>query len=142
MKIRRLFGPSTLITAAFIGPGTLNTCTRAGINHGCDLLWALVFAGFATIVLQEMAARLGWVTQAGLGEAIRSEFAESNWKVPVFALVICAIVVGNAAYEGGNLSGAVVGMQLLGFLVGDAVPSCYVAFIEVEVGIGVWILLS
>ena len=114
MTLRKLFGPGTLVTAAFIGPGTLTTCTKAGITSGYDLLWALMFAGIATIVLQEMAARLGWATQQGLGEAIRREFDSSAFKVPAFALVISAILVGNAAYEGGNLGGAVVGAKLLG----------------------------
>ncbi len=37
------------------------------------LLWALLFSVIATIVLQEMTARLGLITQKGFGEAIRGE---------------------------------------------------------------------
>lgn len=113
MKLRSLFGPSTLVTAAFIGPGTLTTCTLAGIQHGYQLLWAVGFAAFATIVLQEMAARLGWASQSGLGEAIRGRFEKSPWKFVTFALVVSAILIGNAAYQAGNLSGAVIGLELL-----------------------------
>lgn len=113
MNARALFGPSTLVTAAFIGPGTLTTCTRAGIVHGYQLIWALMFAGLATIVLQEMAARLGWVTGRGLGEAVRSQFTGKVSRVASFAIIISAILIGNAAYESGNLAGAVIGLQLL-----------------------------
>lgn len=113
MNFRAWFGPSTLLTAAFIGPGTLTTCTRAGIQHGYELLWALAFAGLATIILQEMSARLGWVTGKGLGEAVRSEFTGRASRFISFAIIISAILIGNAAYESGNLAGAAIGLELL-----------------------------
>jgi len=56
--MRRYFGPSTLVAAAFIGPGTLTTCTMAGVQTGYTLLWAMLFSIFATLILQEMSARL------------------------------------------------------------------------------------
>ena len=40
---RRYFGPSTMVTAAFIGPGTVTMCTIVGVRTGSALLWALVF---------------------------------------------------------------------------------------------------
>ena len=113
MKLRLPLGPSTLVTAAFIGPGTLTTCTLAGIGHGYQLLWVLAFSAGATIVLQEMAARLGWITGQGLGEAIRSESRNPALKAIAFGLVLAAILIGNAAYEAGNLSGAAIGLELL-----------------------------
>ena len=73
MKRSRFFGPSAMVTAAFIGPGTLTVCTLAGVNFGYDLLWVLLFAVLATVILQSMASRLGIVTKSGLGEAIRSQ---------------------------------------------------------------------
>ncbi|WP_293610903.1 hypothetical protein [Ponticaulis sp.] len=45
-------GPGALVAAAFIGPGTVTACTMAGANFGFGLLWALVFASVATIILQ------------------------------------------------------------------------------------------
>ena len=70
--LRRLrnLGPGMLVTAAFIGPGTVTTATVAGARFGYVLLWALGFSVIATIVLQEMSARLGVVSGAGLGEAL------------------------------------------------------------------------
>lgn len=106
-------GPAALVAAAFIGPGTVTACTLAGANYGYTLLWALLFATAATMILQEMSARLGLVTQRGLGENLRSMFAASIFKWPLFALIIVALYVGNAAYEAGNLSGAALGIQAL-----------------------------
>ena len=31
-------GPGTLITAAFIGPGTVTICTIAGVNFGFSII--------------------------------------------------------------------------------------------------------
>ena len=59
-------GPGLLVTAAFIGPGTVATASRAGATFGFQLLWTLLFAVVATIILQEMAARLGLVARQGL----------------------------------------------------------------------------
>jgi len=106
-------GPAALVAAAFIGPGTVTACTLAGANYGYTLLWALLFATAATMILQEMSARLGLVTQRGLGENLRSMFAASIFKWPLFTLIIVALYVGNAAYEAGNLSGAALGIQAL-----------------------------
>lgn len=107
---KKYFGPSTLVTAAFIGPGTLTVCTISGATQGYTLLWVLLFAIIATIVLQEMAARLGLITQKGLGEAIRSELKNPVLKWVSIGLVFTAIIVGNAAYEAGNISGAALGI--------------------------------
>ncbi|PKG82114.1 manganese transporter [Colwellia sp. 75C3] len=106
-------GPAVLVTAAFIGPGTVITATMAGANYGFSLLWALVFSVFATIILQEMAARLGVVTQQGLGENIRLACTNPVSKYLSIFLVVGAIVVGNAAYQGGNISGASLGLTHL-----------------------------
>lgn len=68
------FGPGLLVTAAFIGPGTITTASKAGASFGFALMWAVIFSTGATVVFQEMSARLGLVTRQGLGEAIRSTF--------------------------------------------------------------------
>ncbi|MFK7954361.1 MAG: divalent metal cation transporter, partial [Ekhidna sp.] len=109
--LKKYFGPSTLVTAAFIGPGTLTVCTISGANFGYTLLWVLLFATISTIILQEMAARLGLITQRGLGEAIRSQIQHPIVKWLSIALVFTAIIIGNAAYEAGNISGAVLGIS-------------------------------
>lgn len=108
-SLQKYFGPSTLVTAAFIGPGTVTVCTLAGVNTGYMLLWALLFSVIATIVLQEMTARLGLITRKGFGEAIRSEIRNPMLNTSAILLVLGAVVIGNAAYESGNISGAILG---------------------------------
>ena len=106
-------GPATLVAAAFIGPGTVTICSLAGATQGYTLLWALTLSIIATIILQEMSARLGIVTQKGLGESIRSEISGPIAKAIGIVLVLAAIIMGNAAYEAGNISGAVLGSSVL-----------------------------
>ncbi|MEL6542815.1 MAG: Nramp family divalent metal transporter [Pseudomonadota bacterium] len=109
----RQIGPGALVTAAFIGPGTVTACTLAGAIHGYALLWALLFATVATIVLQEMSARLGLITHRGLGANLAELFANSPVRWPLIALVGVALYAGNAAYEAGNLSGAALGIEAI-----------------------------
>lgn len=109
---KKYIGPGPLITAAFIGPGTVTVCTLAGVQFGYDLLWALVLSIAATAVLQEMAARIGLVTQKGLTEVILSQLSNPVIRMGSLLLILGAIVVGNAAYEAGNISGATLGMEI------------------------------
>ena len=119
MGIKKYFGPSTLVAAAFIGPGTLTVCTISGAGYGYSLLWVLLFATISTIILQEMTARLGLITQTGLGEAIRSQINHPIIRASAIILVFLAIIIGNAAYEAGNISGAVLGIS---GIFGEAIP--------------------
>lgn len=109
MKLPKV-GPAFLVTAAFIGPGTVITASMAGANYGLTLIWALLFAMIATLVLQEMAARLGIITQQGLGENIRQAISQPFWRTLTILLVVSAIVIGNGAYQSGNISGASLGL--------------------------------
>ncbi|NIR44545.1 MAG: divalent metal cation transporter [Gemmatimonadetes bacterium] len=102
-----------MVAAAFIGPGTVTTATVAGAEHGYVLVWALVFAVLAALVLQEMSARLGVVGGMGLGEAMRRRFDQPLARAVTTALVLGAILIGNAAYETGNLLGGALGLESL-----------------------------
>lgn len=103
-----------LVTAAFIGPGTVTACATAGIGFGYGLLWALVFATIATIILQNMAARVAIVTGQGLAEAILAAASRPPVRWAMAALIFAALAIGNSAYQAGNISGTGVGLSLLG----------------------------
>ena len=114
--LKRLFsnlGPGPLIAAAFIGPGTITLCTLAGINYGMDLLWALLIAILAAMILQTMSIKIGLIGQKNITEALKSELDTPWIKQIVIALIFLAILIGNTAYEAGNISGAVLGLEAL-----------------------------
>lgn len=103
----------SVVSAAFIGPGTITTAAKSGATLGSELLWALLFSTLACLLLQEAAARLTMISGKNLGQAIVHQFEKSKSKILVLILVLGAIVVGAAAYEMGNLLGAVAGIRLI-----------------------------
>ncbi len=113
MKKRLKLGPAALVAAAFVGPGTVTACAKAGISFGYSLLWALLISIIITILFQEMAARIGIVTQKGLASVIREAVPSPLLKGFLTLLMLSAILIGNTAYEAGNLNGAVLGLQAL-----------------------------
>ncbi|UGU16044.1 Nramp family divalent metal transporter [Sinomicrobium kalidii] len=103
-------GPGTLVAAAFIGPGTVTVCTLSGVGFGYALLWAMVLSIVATVILQEMTVRIGIITGKGLADVIQGQLKYKWLKIPAMILVFSAVVIGNTAYEAGNLSGASLGV--------------------------------
>ncbi|MEM1131395.1 MAG: divalent metal cation transporter [Pseudomonadota bacterium] len=106
-------GPALLVTAAFIGPGTVTTASIAGASYGFALLWALVFATIATIILQNMAGTIGIIRRQGLAEAMLGIANGSVSRIAIAILLLVALGIGNAAYEAGNIGGAVIGLELV-----------------------------
>ncbi|GGC68216.1 Nramp family divalent metal transporter [Haloferax sulfurifontis] len=111
--IQRLksIGPGAMVAAAFIGPGTVTTASVTGARFGYALVWTIAFSIVATIVLQEMSARLGLVSREGLGEALREQFDNPALSGLSIALVVSAIGIGTAAYETGNILGGAAGLE-------------------------------
>ena len=96
-----------MIAAAFIGPGTVATATRAGTYGGYGYLLVVALAGVAGYVFMEMAARLTIVTERSLGSLLR----ERNRWAPI--VLFAAVTFGCVAYQAGNLVGALGGLRLL-----------------------------
>jgi len=134
-------GPGALVSAAFIGPGTVTICTLAGVNFGLNLLWAMLLSIMATIVLQEMAARLGIISQRGLSEVIRSEIKHPFVRQLVTLLILSAIVVGNASYEAGNISGGMLGLETVFGEVIVTIGSFSIHLMSLFIGLIAFVLL-
>lgn len=111
-KILKNIGPGPLVAAAFIGPGTVTVCTIAGVKFGLSLLWAMIISILITLVFQEMSARLGMVTRQSLAELVKTEIKNPVINLLLTILILIAIVLGNSAYQAGNISGAVLGLSV------------------------------
>lgn len=105
-------GPGPLITAAFIGPGTVTVCTLAGIQFDFTLLWALALSVVTTVFLQELSGRLGIVTRMDLSQLVRNRTNNKWSRFFIMGLILLAIGIGNAAYQSGNITGTYLGLSI------------------------------
>ncbi len=86
-------------------------CTIAGSKFGFTLLWALLLSILITIFLQIIAVRIGVISQSSLSNVIVSQFKSKTIRTVSIILILSAILVGNIAYEAGNISGGVLGLE-------------------------------
>jgi len=107
------FGPGFLVTAAFIGPGTVTSCSLAGARFGYALIFALIFAVAATLILQEMTGRLSLGSGYDLGQSLRELPRNQVTKILFVILTLSSITFGCAAYEAGNLVGGALGLEMV-----------------------------
>jgi len=110
---KSVYGPGFLVAAAFIGPGTVTSCSLAGARFGYTLIFALIFAVVTTLILQEMTGRLSLGSGYDLAQSLR-EFPKSDaTKILFVILTLCSITFGCAAYEAGNLVGGAIGLEMV-----------------------------
>jgi manganese transport protein len=114
----------SVISAAFIGPGTVTTAASAGAAFQLELLWGLTFSTLACLLLQEAAARIRLVSGLSLGEAIAQRYGAAS---AVRFFIAGAIIFGGMAYQAGNIMGAVAGFRLIAD-VSPAVPALILSF--------------
>ena len=108
-KIKNI-GPGLIITSAFIGPGTVTLCSLSGIEFGYSLIWCVIFSILATCYLQELSSRLGIISRKGLGDMLK-ENKNQLIKNSSYLLIVLSLFIGNTAYESGNISGTVMGLE-------------------------------
>jgi manganese transport protein len=102
----------SVISAAFIGPGTVTTAASAGSMFQLDLLWAVVFATVGCIILQEVSGRLTIASGLTMGQAMEIKYGQQKSRWLKFILG-GPVVLGCAAYEAGNILGGVSGLNLI-----------------------------
>jgi NRAMP (natural resistance-associated macrophage protein)-like metal ion transporter len=108
-KIKNI-GPGLIITSAFIGPGTVTLCSLSGIEFGYSLIWCVIFSILATCYLQELSSRLGIISRKGLGDVLKAN-KNQLIKNSSYLLIVLSLFIGNIAYESGNISGTVMGLE-------------------------------
>ncbi|KAL3835476.1 hypothetical protein ACJIZ3_010212 [Penstemon smallii] len=95
-------GPGFLVCIAYIDPGNFQTDLQAGAEYKYGLLWIILLASCAALVIQSLAANLGVVTGKHLAEHCRKEYPRIPnfilWILAEIAIVACDIpeVIGTA----------------------------------------------
>lgn len=109
-RIKRM-GPAAIITSAFIGPGTIITSTLAGASYGYSLLWVVLLATLALMVLLEMSSRISIASRHNVIDAAAKVFPENKaWNIFVKVIIAAGTLAICFAFEAGNMIGAAAGM--------------------------------
>ena len=101
-------GPAFVAAVAYVDPGNFATNIQAGSEVGYRLVWVVVAANLAAIVIQTQSAKLGLVSGRSLPEHIRDR---ARRPVVVVAWVAAEIVA--MATDLAELLGAGLGLKLL-----------------------------
>ncbi len=104
-----IIGPGVITAAADNDAGGIMTYTQAGARYHYDLLWVILVITFVLAMTQEMCARMGSVTQKGLGELIRENFGV---KWTMFALG--ALLIANLATTVAEFAGIAASLEIFG----------------------------
>jgi manganese transport protein len=70
----RLCGPGLIVAVAYVDPGNFATNTQAGAELGTRLVWVVVAASLAAMLVQYLSAKLGAVTGRTLPELCRERY--------------------------------------------------------------------
>lgn len=95
-------GPGFLVSIAYIDPGNFQTDLQSGAQYKYGLLWIILLASCAALIIQSLAANLGVVTGKHLAEHCRKEYSRVMnfilWILAEIAIVACDIpeVIGTA----------------------------------------------
>lgn len=122
-----ILGPGIITGSVDNDAGGITTYSVAGAHYGYSLLWTLIPAFIALVVVQEMNARMGLVTGKGLADLIREH---AGVKITFFIFLGLLVAdIGNTTTEFAGVAGS---MQVFAVSKYIAVPI---------VAIAVWLLV-
>jgi NRAMP (natural resistance-associated macrophage protein)-like metal ion transporter len=99
-----VLGPGIITGSVDNDAGGITTYSVAGAIYGYKLLWTLIPAFIALMVVQEMNARMGIVTGKGLADLIRESFGVKITFFIFLGLIIADI--GNTTTEFAGVAGS------------------------------------
>jgi len=101
-RLLRFLGPGLLVSVGYMDPGNWATDIAAGAQFGYDLLFVVLLASLAAMLLQTLSMRLGLVAGKDLARACRDHYGPRVnrflWLGAELAIVACdlAEVLGGA----------------------------------------------
>ncbi|SFM30648.1 Nramp family divalent metal transporter [Variovorax sp. OV329] len=101
-KLMRYAGPGLLVSVGYMDPGNWATDIESGSRFGYGLLFVVLLASLAAMLLQTLCVRLGVVAKKDLAQGCRSHYSRAMsrflWLGAELAIVACdlAEVLGSA----------------------------------------------
>ncbi len=123
-RMFKVWGPAWLVMMADVDAASVITAAESGALYGTKLIWFLLVLAVPLYVIQEVAGRVGAVTQKGLGELIRENYSKQTAilaSVPMALVDIISYVV--------EYTGAAIGFQIFGIPPLVSVPLIFVAHV-------------
>ena len=99
-----------IVTAmgGFLDAGTIATAGEAGARFGLGLIWAVLLATLAVMLLVEMVGRFSAVSQKPYAAAIRENFG-----MRFFLLPLCSEIIAESLLLTAELSGMSIAVSLV-----------------------------
>jgi NRAMP (natural resistance-associated macrophage protein)-like metal ion transporter len=91
-KIFRVLGPGFVTGASDDDPSGIGTYSQTGALFGFKQLWTSLFTFPFMVVIQEMCARIGLISGAGLGTVIKKNYGKKILYPVLFILVIANVI--------------------------------------------------
>jgi hypothetical protein len=95
-------------TGGFLDAGTISTSGAAGALFGLGLIWAVVIATLAAILLIEMSRRLAAVSGRPYGAVIRERFGFSFYLLP-----LCSELIAETLLLAAEIGGVAIAISLV-----------------------------
>ncbi len=125
-RIAKTWGPAWLVMIADVDAASAITAADTGARYGTKLIWFLLVLTFPLYVIQEVAARVGTVTQKGLGELIRENYSKKVAVMAAIPMALADIISYIVEY-----TGIAVGFKMLGVPPSISVPAAFLAHLTV-----------
>lgn len=127
LALLAVVGPGIITANADNDAGGITAYSIAGAHYGYGLLWIMPLVALALIVVQEMSARLGVVTNKGLAGLIRESLG-----VRAAALILGVFLFANLANTISEFAGVAASLEIFGISKYLSVPLA---------AAGVWLLI-
>ncbi len=111
MKRRRLLkvlGPGLVTGAADDDPSGIGTYSQVGAQFGYSLSWTMLFSFPLMVSIQEICARIGATTGAGIAQNLRQHYPR-----PLLQLVVLLLIAANVINLGADLGAMGAALALL-----------------------------
>jgi len=125
-ELLKVWGPAWLVMIADVDAASVITAAESGAVYGTKLVWFLVILIIPLYVIQEVAGRVGAVTNKGLGELIRENYSRRTAVLAAVPMALVDIISYVVEY-----TGAAIGFEILGIPPQISVPIIFIAHVLV-----------
>lgn len=105
-----VMGPGIITANVDNDASGIATYSVAGARFGYALLWTLIPTTIALVVIQEMVARMGAITEKGLSDLIRE-----NYGIKSTFFMMTVLFIANFGNTVANFAGWAASMEIIGF---------------------------